>query len=147
MFPGTYATRPPNLCSIESVATRRDPTQVVAAIRRFLHDHRITLFDIYNHSQEARHADLDLEDTRVVVFGDPRVGTALMQQDRRVALDLPLKMLVWRQGGTTRIGYKRPSVQFEHCALTPEGREILCKMDALLSSAASSAAGTGTHEA
>jgi uncharacterized protein (DUF302 family) len=43
-----------------------------------------------------------------VIFGDPRVGTALMQDDPRIGLELPLRILVWEQDGTTCVGYRSP---------------------------------------
>jgi uncharacterized protein (DUF302 family) len=43
------------------------------------------------------------------VFGNPAIGTALMQADPRSGVDLPLRMLAWSQDGTTRLAYQDPA--------------------------------------
>ena len=43
------------------------------------------------------------------MFGNPAVGTALMQANPRAGLDLPLRMLVWSQDGTTRLAHHDPA--------------------------------------
>ncbi len=44
------------------------------------------------------------------MFGNPAIGTALMQADPRAGMDLPLRMLVWSQDGRTRLAYQDPAV-------------------------------------
>jgi uncharacterized protein (DUF302 family) len=51
---------------------------------------------------------LELPEEVVVVFGNPRAGTLLMQEDARVGIELPLRVLVWDQGGQTVVGYNDP---------------------------------------
>ena len=51
---------------------------------------------------------MELTDEVVIVFGNPRAGTKLMQADPRVGIDLPLRMLVWSRGGQTLVGYNDP---------------------------------------
>lgn len=60
---------------------------------------------VVDHQGNAATVDLDLPPTMVVIFGNPKAGTPLMQADRRVALDLPQKVLVWSEGGVTHVGY------------------------------------------
>jgi len=55
----------------------------------------------------------------VLVFGNPELGTPLMQQDARVGLDLPLRLLVWEDAGATAIGFHDPhtlAAQYELAA-------------------------------
>lgn len=52
-----------------------------------------------DHAQNAASAGLDLRPTRVVLFGNPRLGTPLMQANQQAGLDLPQKMLVYEVGG------------------------------------------------
>jgi uncharacterized protein (DUF302 family) len=49
-----------------------------------------------------------MADEVVVVFGNPRAGTPLMQADPRIGIELPLRMLVWDQDGRTVVGYNDP---------------------------------------
>jgi uncharacterized protein (DUF302 family) len=68
----------------------------------------LTLFAQFDHAAAARDAGLELAEERVVVFGNPRAGTPLMQDDARVGIELPLRMLVWDRGDAVVIGYADP---------------------------------------
>ena len=68
----------------------------------------LTVFAQFDHAAAAREAGMELADEVVVVFGDPRGGTPLMQADPRVGIELPLRMLVWEAGEQTRVGYNDP---------------------------------------
>ena len=70
--------------------------------------HGLNVFTQIDHAGAAREVGLELADEVVVVFGDPRAGTPLMQADRRVGIELPLRMLVWDAGEQTMIGYNDP---------------------------------------
>lgn len=62
-----------------------------------------------DHAKAAKEAGLELRPTEVVVFGNPRVGTALMQAAQTFGVDLPLKALVWEDAeGTTWLSYNEP---------------------------------------
>ncbi len=56
----------------------------------------MTVFIRINHAAGARKAGQDLRPTELVVFGNPKIGTALMQCNRSVAIDLPQKALIWQ---------------------------------------------------
>jgi uncharacterized protein (DUF302 family) len=64
---------------------------------------------VVDHSANARSAGMALQDTTLVIFGNPKLGTTLMAQNRAIAMDLPQRILVWRDGATTRIGFTRPA--------------------------------------
>jgi uncharacterized protein (DUF302 family) len=68
----------------------------------------LTVFAQIDHAAAAREADMSLAPEIVVVFGNPRSGTPLMQNDPRVGIELPLRVLVWDGGGVTMIGYNDP---------------------------------------
>ena len=55
-----------------------------------------TVFARVNHADAAGHAGLDLRPTQVLIFGNPKAGTPLMQAAPTVALDLPMKVLAWQ---------------------------------------------------
>jgi uncharacterized protein (DUF302 family) len=56
----------------------------------------LRVFARFDHATAARESGLELADEQVVVFGDPRAGTPLMQSDPRIGIELPLRILVWR---------------------------------------------------
>jgi uncharacterized protein (DUF302 family) len=59
-----------------------------------------------SHSDEAAKVDLALRPTEVIIFGNPRVGTLLMQCSQSVAIDLPLKALIWEdENGNVWLSY------------------------------------------
>lgn len=68
----------------------------------------LTVFAQIDHAAAAREASMELPAEVVVLFGNPRAGTPLMQEDPRVGIELPLRILVWDQGGRTLVGYNDP---------------------------------------
>src|ERR1035438_3675826 len=67
------------------------------------------LFAVIDQSAEARQAGLALRETTLVIFGSPAAGTPVMQASPQSALDLPLKVLVWDDGGQTKVSYDAPA--------------------------------------
>src|SRR5260370_31356674 len=82
---------------------------VIAALGR----RGITVFARIDHAAGARKAGLELADEELVIFGDPRAGTVLMQADASVGYELPLRLLICDAGGQTIIGY-RPPTELRH---------------------------------
>jgi len=69
----------------------------------------VEMFARIDHGAGARASGLELGDEEVLVFGDPRVGTLLMQSDPAVGYELPLRLVFWHAGGRTLVGYQPPS--------------------------------------
>jgi CubicO group peptidase (beta-lactamase class C family) len=69
--------------------------ETVARIKAFLAANKVPVFATYDHAANAEGVGLSLRPTEVVVFGNPKVGTKLMQQKQAVAIDLPLRVSVW----------------------------------------------------
>ncbi len=61
-----------------------------------------------DHRANAVGAGLDLPPTLLLIFGNPRAGTPLMERQRTIGLDLPLKVLIWEEAGQTRLTYIDP---------------------------------------
>ena len=62
-----------------------------------------------DHADAAAAIGMELRPTEVLIFGNPRAGTPLMQAIQTVGIDLPLKALVWQDAdGTTRLAYNDP---------------------------------------
>ena len=87
----------------------RNAVDTIAALRALLETKQIQVFAVIDHSGGARNAGLALADEFVVLFGNPGVGTLVMQDRPESGYDLPLRMLVWDDGGTTRVGYRDPA--------------------------------------
>lgn len=123
------------LTVVESPYSVADTTgRLVAAIFR----RGITVFARINHAANARAVGLRMADEEVLIFGDPRAGTVLMQADPRVGLELPLRVVVWSEGGVTRIGYQSPD-SFAGSYELAGRAEVLRRMTGLLADLASEA--------
>jgi len=69
----------------------------------------LTVFARVDHRENARGADLDLPPTQVLIFGNPKLGTPLMQAQRSVAIDLPQKALAYEDAeGQVWLAYNDP---------------------------------------
>jgi uncharacterized protein (DUF302 family) len=91
----------------------------------------LKLFAVIDHSGEAAAHELELRDTKVIVFGSPVAGTPVMQAAPLAALDLPLKILVWDDDGQTRVGYTAPAELAARYALADELSARLGGIDGL----------------
>lgn len=56
----------------------------------------MTIFNRINHSEGAGKVGIELRDTELIIFGNPKVGSPLMKCQQSVALDLPQKALIWQ---------------------------------------------------
>src|SRR5947207_9555517 len=110
-------------------------TSLIAAVER----RGLTVFAQVDHAAGAAEAGLELEDEVVVLFGSPRAGTPLMQADRRVGIELPLRLLVWLEGATVHVGYDDPR-ELAGRYDVEANRPTLVKMAALLEALAAAAA-------
>lgn len=88
--------------------SERDHAETVAALIGAIERRGLTVFARFDHAAGAREAGLELAEEEVVVFGNPRAGTPLMQSDARVGIELPLRILVWREADGVRLGYSDP---------------------------------------
>lgn len=91
----------------------------------------LKVFAVIDHSGEAAASGLKLRDTKVVVFGSPLAGTPVMEAVPEAALDLPLKVLVWDDGGMTKVGYTAPDELAERYGLPPELAQRLAGIEPL----------------
>lgn len=76
-------------------------------LQNLLKEKGVNVFAVIEHSKEAKKAGLDMSDTEVVVFGAPKAGTPLMQCEPKLALELPLKILIYKdKEGKTEVAYE-----------------------------------------
>jgi uncharacterized protein (DUF302 family) len=113
--------------------------ETVERLRGSLGRRSITVFATIDHAAGAREVGLELPDETVVVFGDPRAGTPLMEADPKVGLELPLRVLVWDDRGTTIVGYRDPTTLADSYRLD-DLQERLARMRALVAELVSEAA-------
>jgi len=84
--------------SSDEIVTRESKFSVdetVARLEKLLAEQKIPIFATFDHADNAAKAGMQLRPTKVLVFGNPKVGTRLMQSSQAVALDLPLRLSIW----------------------------------------------------
>jgi len=113
----------------------------IARVEPALAARKLTLFATIDHAANARAAGLALPPATVFVFGNPAVGTRVMQCDLASAIDLPLRLLVWEDAdGTAWVGYRDPAGLAGHHDLA-RCAEILTAMSRALGALAAEIAG------
>jgi uncharacterized protein (DUF302 family) len=119
---------------VEGVVTKLSPRSVPDTVTRFtsmLEAKGIKAFAVIDHSGEAQAAGLELRDTKLVIFGNPRAGTAVMVAAPLAALDLPLKVLVWADAGETKVSYTAAAALAARYTLSDELTAVLASVDPL----------------
>ena len=80
--------------------------QTAEKIKSILQAKGISLFALIDHSGEAEKVGLKMRPTKLLIFGSPKGGTPVMMATPSIAIDLPLKILVWEDaGGKVWISY------------------------------------------
>ena len=95
----------------DGVITKASPRTVAETVARFsgiAQAKGLRVFTVIDQAAEARQAGLALRDTVLVVFGNPAAGTPVMAAAPLSALDLPLKFVVWDDGGVAKVSYVSP---------------------------------------
>jgi len=91
---------------IVDIPSQHPVDETAAKLRSILEAKGVTLFALVDHSGEAEKAGMKMRPTKLLIFGSPKAGTPLMLAAPSIAIDLPLKMLVWEdEGGTVWISY------------------------------------------
>jgi len=94
------------------VVSKLSPRSVADTVHRLtslIAARNLTLFAVIDQRAAAATAGLDLRATTLVIFGSPAAGTAVMVAAPLAAVDLPLKVLIWDDGGQTTVSYYDPA--------------------------------------
>lgn len=79
----------------------------------------MTIFNRVKHSEAAANVDIQLRDTQLILFGNPRVGSPLMQCQQTVAIELPQKFLIWQdESDKVWISYNDPAYLMKRHAIS-----------------------------
>jgi len=105
-------------------------------LKEAIHSRNLTLFAQIDHSDLARGVGLTMQEAHVLIFGNPKGGTPLMIAAPLLALDLPLKVLVW-QGADAQIWVSTTSVTYlrDRYALPQQLAGNLAIVDAIMQQA------------
>lgn len=116
-----------------SVKSNHDVLTTANRLESALKEKGITVFARIDHAQGAQQIGQALKPTLLIVFGNPAMGTPLIQRSRSIGIDLPLKALIWEdQAGQTWFSYNAPEYLARRHGIT-EMAELIKKMEMALS--------------
>lgn len=79
----------------------------------------LNIFSEIDHFKNGREVNISMRPSRLIVFGNPKIGTPIMQESTKIALELPVKILVWRdEAGVVKISYNDPAFLAKRFKLT-----------------------------
>src|SRR6516225_4499595 len=104
---------PDSVQSSAGVTTKVSSNSVAETVDRLkslIEDRGFTVFRVIDHSGTAERVGVQMPDSKLVMFGKPTVGAAVMVAAPLAGLDLPLKVLVWEdENGVVSVGYNSPA--------------------------------------
>lgn len=112
LFPFLVAAQPIISCTdvIKPYADFESPLafeETVVALQKELNSRGITIFATIDHKKAAEAVGESMPPATVLIVGNPKVGTALMQENPRLAIELPLKILIYEEDKTVKIRYEK----------------------------------------
>lgn len=122
-----------------SVKSSHDVLTTANRLESALKEKGVTVFARIDHAQGAQRIGKTLKPTLLIVFGNPAMGTPLIQRSRTIGIDLPLKALIWEdRAGQVWFTYNAPDYLARRHGITEMG-ELIKKMEMALSNFASAA--------
>lgn len=120
---------------------RASVTATVDALMQALTSRGVNVVARVDHAQSAKAFGLDMPPSEVVIFGNPKLGTPLMQANPAIALDLPLRIAVWQAAeGKVMVAYRAPAEIAAAHGITGKD-DIVAMMAGALEAIAKKAAG------
>ncbi len=125
-----------------TLASKFEPKETMDRLSAAVAAHGMSVLARIDHAAAAAQAGLALRPTEVLIFGNPRAGTPLMQAAQTMGIDLPLKALVWQdEGGRTWLSYNDPQWLARRHGATAGTDKVLAAMANGLATVAGEAIG------
>jgi len=125
--------------AVDGISSQSSPHSVPETVRRLeavMSEKGVTVFAKIDHGVEAAKVGLQLAPTQVLIFGNPRAGTPLMQAIPSIALDLPLRVLVQEDPvGKVVVRYQAPAYLQQRYGLTEDQAKALRAVEAIVAAA------------
>lgn len=114
---------------MQKIRISHSVNEAIEHLKKALGEKGFGIFAEINHRENALGVDLDMPDSRVLIFGNPLAGTKLMQKDIFMSLDLPLRLAVVEKDGETWLLHQDSS---DYAGLYDvDGHPVLEKIDGL----------------
>ena len=129
---------------LTTIPSNFGPKETMERLAAEVRSHGMIVFARIDHAAGAAETGLVLLPTELIIFGNARAGTPLMQAEQTVGLDLPLKALVWQDAaGKTWLSYNEPGwIARRHNVAS--GEASVNNMASMLAVVTGNAAGTKT---
>jgi uncharacterized protein (DUF302 family) len=125
---------------LTSIQSAFGPEETAARLETAIKSKGLTVFARVDHAAGASAVGLALRPTEVVIFGNAKGGTPLMQAQQTAGIDLPLKALVWQdEGGKTWLSYNSPAWLAERHGIGAEANPALTAITGVLEALAKAA--------
>jgi len=127
---------PANQNGLIHVSSPHSVTETLQKLQTLLKSRGLQIFAIVDHSGEAAKAGLQMRPTQLVIFGSPKAGTPLMVAAPTLAIDLPLKALVWEDdAGKVWLSSNSPEYLQQRHSIPPDLVANIAGVGALVSKA------------
>jgi uncharacterized protein (DUF302 family) len=116
--------------------SRHSVDETVDRLKNILQTKGLTLFALVDHSGEAERVGMKMPPTKLFIFGSPKAGTPLMLASPSIAIDLPLKILVWEdRQGKAWVSYNSPAYLQQRHGVPQELLQNIAAVEALATTA------------
>ena len=127
----------PETAGIASKLSNHSVDTTVEKLKAILQNKGVTHFALVDHSGEATKIGMQMPPTKLLIFGNPKAGTPLMQAAPSAAIDLPLKILVAEDpSGKTWISYNSPAYLQQRHSFPPDLLQNIAVVEAPAAKAA-----------
>jgi uncharacterized protein (DUF302 family) len=128
---------PTNDNGIITIPSNHSVDEIVEKLKGILGSKGIALFALVDHSGEAEKVGLPMPPTKLLIFGSPKAGTPVMLAAPSIAIDLPLKILVWEStNGKAWVSYNSPQYLKERHNVPDDLLKNIAVIETLASNAA-----------
>jgi uncharacterized protein (DUF302 family) len=125
---------------VVTLPSAHNAEKTVERLKKLLAEKGIQLFAHIDHAAAAKQVGMSLRPTQVLIFGNPKAGTPLMQSRQTIGLDLPLRALIWEdEKGKVWLTYTRLEILAQRHQLA-DRKEAIQALDAGLAALAREAA-------
>ena len=136
MHDPTKSATPAEVVGVITKPSSFSVEQTLERLRASVESRNLKIFAQIDHSDEAEQAGLEMPPAHVLIFGSPKSGTPLMLASPLLALELPLKALVWQDtAGQVWVSYDNSDYLASRFAIPPELVKNIAGIDGVIAAA------------
>ena len=120
---------------VTKVSPYASVSETLERIQKTVSEKGLDVFALIDHSGAAERVGLEMQEAKLLIFGSPKGGTPLMVASPLLALDLPLKTLVWEDQGQVKVSYNATSYLARRHDLPNELVKNIAGIDAIVDGA------------